>query len=482
MMNGNSALGGVLLLTGSNIIIKLLGVASQMILATLISRDDFALFALSTSIAAIVLGLRNGGSDNILVQKGRYYPSLSSKVLTYALIFNSSAFLILAVISVFASAYYSEKSLIIILLINGLGLLVGTLEPILGAKLAFDCKFKEIAIINLKSVSIKHISTILFALLGFRFYAFVLPLLIQNLYASYLSYKAHNILPKIAKISRKYFLAIFNSTKWIMAGNLCFEISNNSQLFIIGTFSDKQTLGVFFFCLILINSPVALIKGTISSVIFPKLSILIKDKNQFNAAVTRAIHIGFSMNVIAALLSGLALPFIINIFWPGKWNDAIPLLKLLVFIIPSLTLIELMNYVLASRGLWKPRFAMLAAFVIVEVATVTISVMHFDIIYTCITLVAIKAVFSICAVWYIFNLCQLSLDKYVRFIFIYFLPTLPAMILAIVNELSIAPGDTSYLYLFTVSLTLIYYLYLSREIIIQLCEKLLRRKNNLAQE
>lgn len=475
-MKGDSALGGVILLTGSNIIVKILGIASQMILATLISRNDFALFALSTSITAIILGFRNGGSDNILIQKGKSYSRIADKILSYSLVFNTASFLILTVLSLFASTYYHEPALIIILILNGFSLLVGTLPPILGATLSIDCRFKDVAVINLKSLSLKHITTILFAYFGLGFYAFVVPLIIQYTSASYYSYQANRLIPKLVIISRRYFFTILHSTKWIMAGNLSFQISNNSQLFIIGTFAAKPVLGVFFFCLMIINSPVALINGAISDVIFPKLALITKDKDKFNSAVLRAIKIGFSLNVVAAIISGIFLPLLIEFFWKNKWGDAIPLLNVLIFIIPSLTLIELMNFILASKGLWKSRFIMLGIFVFIETLLLIYTVINFPIIYTCILLSVLKFIFANVAVIYTFQCCEIPFSLYKKYFSTYFLPVLPIMIFSISIALTKLTDTYEIPYYSFLLITMIYYLYQSKSIFFQLYISLMRKK------
>ncbi|HPV84200.1 MAG TPA: hypothetical protein PK866_13775, partial [Nitrospira sp.] len=58
---------------------------AQLILGWLLSKEDFALYAIAISWSTIVMALRNGGTQRLLIQKGTQYADLAVMYLKFAL-------------------------------------------------------------------------------------------------------------------------------------------------------------------------------------------------------------------------------------------------------------------------------------------------------------------------------------------------------------------------------------------------------------
>lgn len=68
---------------------------AQLILGWLLSKEDFALYAIAISWSTIVMALRNGGTQRLLIQQGTKYADLAVMYLKFALLFNVGGFAVL---------------------------------------------------------------------------------------------------------------------------------------------------------------------------------------------------------------------------------------------------------------------------------------------------------------------------------------------------------------------------------------------------
>ena len=66
---------------------KFASLAAQLVLGWVLSKEDFALYAIAISWSTIVLALRNGGTQRLLIQQGSKYEECAPVFFKIALIF-----------------------------------------------------------------------------------------------------------------------------------------------------------------------------------------------------------------------------------------------------------------------------------------------------------------------------------------------------------------------------------------------------------
>ena len=64
---------GMLWATFGTLASKFASLAAQLVLGWVLSKEDFALYAIAISWSTIVLALRNGGTQRLLIQQGSKY-------------------------------------------------------------------------------------------------------------------------------------------------------------------------------------------------------------------------------------------------------------------------------------------------------------------------------------------------------------------------------------------------------------------------
>ncbi|MGH1471285.1 MAG: oligosaccharide flippase family protein [Cellvibrionaceae bacterium] len=388
-----SVLGGIFWLTSANLIAKIGGVFVQFLLAWLLDARDFGVYAIAMSTSALLLGLRNGGTDQLLILKQKQFDRLSPIILTYSGFFNLAAATIICLLAFPAAKYYQEQELIKLMPLIALSVITSIYVPVLSAQLSIQEQYQSLSKYTSVSILIKHTLTVVFALIGFGVYSFILPLLIQPLIFCYFSRHTINAFPKPQRINLQQTKSIFQDSKWLIFSNLSNQLTLHGQIFIFALFVTPEIVGFYFFTLIIINSPIMLINATFTGVIFPDLTKLADNREKLALRFNSFLNLFFSISSVIAIAIFITGPWVIDTFWQGKWNQSIPLLSALVFIIPFWVAIDLCAQYISSLGMWKERFFILFGTAVVDILAIFVVCTLFDFLSAIYILVLFKLIY-----------------------------------------------------------------------------------------
>ena len=369
-MKSRTTLFNTIIYTSASVIAKLGGFVVQIILGWVLIKEEYGLFAIALSISAVFSCLRNGGTDQVIIQRGDEYESLAPQIASLSIVFNVVICMLILGFSEEISNFYDEPELAPLLFVLAIGYLFATPGPILIAKLAIQNKFKEIAFINLITVLAKHGLTIALAIIGFGVFSLLVPLAIQPVIGAVIAFQFVKSWPGFKVPGSFELKKLLSSSIWVVLSNLGFQLSNNIQYFILARYLDSATIGSYFFAVQIINSPISLINNTVKGVVFPVLSNINEDKKRYKASVIKSIMISFSIGCIIGLVGYIVFPKIVGFVWKGKWDVSIVYVKLLCFLVPITILMNTIYEILASAGLWKDRFILLILAVLVDVLAI----------------------------------------------------------------------------------------------------------------
>lgn len=395
---------------GTSTVARFGGLIVQFVLGWLLGKDEYGIFAIALSISAVASCVRNGGTDQIIIQRGKEYDSFAPRVATFSLIFNIIASIVVISISGYLAQYYENDSLQWLLVVLAIGYLMATPAPILIAKLSIQKKFRSVAIINLITVLLKHGLTILLALFGLGVFSLVIPLALQPLIGAVICFFFIKSWPGFAKLKDVLFLDVLKSSAWVIASNLSLQLAMNIQYFLLGAYFSTASVGIYFFAVQLVNSPIALINNTVKGVVFPSLSNIYEDREKYQAAVFKSISVAYSVGIILGLIGYMIVPTIADILWQGRWQDSNIYIELMCLMIPSLILSNAIYEILASAGLWKNRFVVLVITTILEVIAIKVFVGYGELHTVILGLLLVRGAFVVLLSFYaIRKICDQSL-------------------------------------------------------------------------
>ncbi len=352
---------------------KIATLLTQIVLGWVLSKQDFGLYALALSVATSVSLLRNGGTQQILIQRGERYSDLAPLIVKFAFYFNCTAFLILLILAPVAAQIYDAPELTWMIGFIALSFLLMTPSLIFRAKLSIAKRFKSFALIKLSSDLVRQFSTMFFALIGIGPLSFVLPMAIEPVLWGVLGWICVKQWPNSLKLTWKKFKEIFKDARWVMLGTLAISVTQNGDYFIIGLFESKTDLGIYFFSLQLTVAVSVLFVSTIETVMLPILAPLKMNlpqlKDTFKLVLRNINFIGIPLTV------GLffSIEPLVGLFWQGKWEDAVPIAQILSLTVPANLLVSLGRTLTEALGYWRYRLWLIGGYGLGGMITVAIA-------------------------------------------------------------------------------------------------------------
>ena len=140
---------------------------SQLALGWLLSKTDYAVYAMAISVQSLVAAFHDGGANRLLVQQGHRFESLAHVVFVFSLGFNALATMLLLIAAPFVAAYYQSPSVSPVLQILSLSIVLGTPVMVYKARLTVNLEFGRIARVTWISTVLQYGSMVCFALFGF---------------------------------------------------------------------------------------------------------------------------------------------------------------------------------------------------------------------------------------------------------------------------------------------------------------------------
>lgn len=326
---------------------------AQLLLGWLLSKEDFALYAIAISWSTIVMALRNGGTQRLLIQKGAQYADLAVMYLKFALLFNVGGFAILMAAAPILSGLYDSHALQVMVWILGLSLPLSTAAMMFQAKLSADLEFAKVSRLIILSSLARHGSMVVFAWLGLGPLSFVLPLCVVALVETALGWYWAKCWPRSRSLTWSAICGIFQDSRWVMITALASALTINGDYLAISLLQSKELLGVYFFGYQLSLALVALVTSSLDTVMMPTFSALGGEPSRQTELFMKGIRLLAVASTFACFGLALAAPALIHGLWAGKWDEAIPVVQILSLAMPVRLMIPLCRAMLEARGQWR---------------------------------------------------------------------------------------------------------------------------------
>lgn len=336
--------------------------AAQIVLGWLLSKEDFAVYAIAISVGTILTVLKNGGAQQMLIRQGSKYQDVASVFWKFALAFNLLAMALLLAIGPAISSIYQDERLGILLMIIAISLPLGTPAMLFRVRLAIDRRFGSLAKLEAISNLTRQGSMIIFALIGFGPMSFVLPIVLVAVVDSWIGARYVRSWPPNRALSLTKARSIFHDAKWVMLGSFALGIATQGDFLIIGLFENMQEVGVYFFGYQLVFTIIGLLHTSINSILPPTLARFLDDKErlkgEFLFALKGVMFVAMPIAIGMVILS----ESIIHLVWNGKWDDSIPVVQIIALTLPFSLLVTIVVSFLEANGLWRLRLAMVAGY------------------------------------------------------------------------------------------------------------------------
>ena len=303
----------------------------SIILARILSPDDYGLLGIIAIFPAICTALINGGFSSALVRKKdasdddyntAFIVNLGMSLLLYVIIFLCSPLI---------ADFFNRQELIALTRVSSLGMIVGALALVQQTRLTKRIDFKTQTKITIVASVVSGIIGIIMALLKFGVWALVAQQLSSQILRTIFLWIANKWIPRL-EFSSKSFHELFGFGWKLMVSGVLDTLWKELYQVVVGKFYSPATLGQYsrakgFSQLFSSNLTIV-----IQRVTYPVLSNIQDDKDRMISAYRRIIKTTMFITAICMFsLGAISEPLIYCLIGP-KWYEASTYLPLICVI------------------------------------------------------------------------------------------------------------------------------------------------------
>lgn len=301
---------------------------SNMVLARLLTPDDFGTIGMLMFFIAIAQTFIDSGFGSALIQKKEITQEDKSTVFVINMVMSVVLYILLFVSAPAISRFYEVPLLCSLLRVLGLELVIKAFGLIQSTQLIKQLDFKKLSICNLTGAVVIAIVGITAALLGCGVWSLVICTLCGTLVTNILLWSMCRWKPSLL-FSVKSFRQLFSFGGFMLLSSIIFTITNNVQSLIVGKLFNQKTLGNYTQARTLRNVASDGITSVISQVLYPDFSRYQND----NAEIKRRLE--NSAEIITYVVAPIMFFCIItgseliHTIYGGQWDEAIPYFRLM---------------------------------------------------------------------------------------------------------------------------------------------------------
>lgn len=302
--------------------------ASTVVLARLLTPEDFGLIAMVTVVVNFAQMFKDAGLSMATVQKDRISHEQISTLFWINIII--SAFLGVCVLaaSPLAAKFYGRPELAAVTAVLSISFIISGLMIQHQALLRRHMKFGTLAIIQITSQIITLVVTIILALFGWRYWALVGGSISTALAGTILTLFLCPWIPgRMKKGTGVRDMLKFGG--YLTGFNFINYFARNLDNILIGKYWGSQSLGLYSKAYDLLLLPISQITAPITAVAVPALSRLQNEPERFRNYYLKAIKLiaYITMPLVAAM--GVLSTEIVGLILGRQWFEAGPIFRIL---------------------------------------------------------------------------------------------------------------------------------------------------------
>lgn len=326
------ALAGVKWTTLSAVICSVLQIVKMAILARLIAREDFGLFA----TIAVVLGFADffveAGLGSAVIHKQDATKEDLASAYTINIVLGWLIFIVLYYASWPVAAFYDESRLVSLLHLATLIFLIQPLGRQYNALLRRDLQFDILAKLDIFAASVGFVVSLLFAWQGLGvkalIYSQITVAFVSTVILMLIGCKKYGFNLGFSANSARFF---FRFSMFQICENSVNYFNTQLDAILIGKLLGQETLGIFYMAKQIAFRPIQIINPIITTISLPVFAKVQNDTERLKRGYLQIVH---SLAIIHfglfTIMAGFAKE-ITSIFLGQNWSAAATILSILSF-------------------------------------------------------------------------------------------------------------------------------------------------------
>ena len=300
----------------------------SVVLARILSPDDYGLLGIIAIFTAICQAIVNGGFGTALIRKKDANEDDYDTAFAVNLGLSVFLYIVLFLVAPLIAVFFEREELTLLTRVSSVGIIIGALSIVPQTRLTKKIDFKTQTKVTVVASIISGIAGISMALLGFGVWSLIAQTLVStSLRSSLLLFNNHWV-PKF-KFSKNSFKELFGFGWKMMAVSVIDTTWKELYQVIVGKFYSPASLGQYTRA----KSTSQLFSSNLTNIIqrvtYPVLSDIQDNKDRMLSAYRRIIKTTMFITAICMFFLGaISEPFLYCLIGP-KWHEAATYLPLI---------------------------------------------------------------------------------------------------------------------------------------------------------
>lgn len=298
-LKNQSVKGGFFTVAGQ-LVTFAMNISSTIILARLLTPEDYGLVAMVTAVTGFVTIFKDLGLSSAVIQKDNINQKEVSTLFWINVFITLGIALIVSLLAPLLVNFYDEERLLYITLVFSVSIFISGLSLQHNALMKRQMKFQSLSIINTASALVSVICGVLLAWFGFGYWAIVAITALFPALSTLALWIACDWRPSFT-IKADNIKSYMKFGAGITGFDMINYFSRNMDNVLIGKFVGSVALGLYTKAYQLLLLPITQLRDPLNSVALPALSTLQHDPDKYRSYYARYLFTlaFFSMPVVA---------------------------------------------------------------------------------------------------------------------------------------------------------------------------------------
>jgi O-antigen/teichoic acid export membrane protein len=343
-----SVIGGVAAVSaqGAKFVLQ---TAATMVLARLLSPEDFGLQGMVIALTGFLGLFRDAGLGSATVQRHEVTDEQTSTLFWINAAIGALLSTLCVALAPLVVRFYNEPRLYWVVVVSGLAFFFNGLAAQHGALLQRGMRFVTQAKIDVLSLAVSSAVGVVMALLGCRYWSLVGMAIASSMVTATALWTVVPWVPGPPR-RRSGIRSMLHFGGLATCNSFVVFLAWNAEKILLGRFWGADALGLYGRAFQLVTLPVQQLNSAVTGVAFPALSRIQHDAKRLARSFLKGYSVLISLTVPVTLSCALFPEEIVRIVLGEKWMEAAPIFRLLAPVALVFAVANPLSWLVMSTG------------------------------------------------------------------------------------------------------------------------------------
>lgn len=297
---------------------RILGFITTLILAKLLSPEDFGLVALAVMVIDILKIFKDMGFGQALIYRKDRIEEASNAVFYMTIALNSALFLLVVLLSPFTADFFGDSRVTAVLVVMSTSLIWMALGVVPNALIRKEIDFHKLVVPEIVPVIVGSVIGIAMAFQGYGVWSLVARALLVEVLGVILVWRIAPFRPTFS-FDKEVAKDLIHYGKFIVGTSIFAVALYNVDKFYISKIEGLASLGVYTLALAIASLPVGELGLLVCRVMFPVFTRMNDDIQALQSAFTRTFRFVSAATFPMAIGIATFGPSFTELFFDEKW-------------------------------------------------------------------------------------------------------------------------------------------------------------------